>query len=298
MRRFIKKNSGITLIALVITIIVLLILAGISIASLTGDNWLISRAVSAKNSTILTEAREKIKLAVMDSYIEGNGKITYESLKTALGKNFKGEGTEVDYYEIVEGNSTTSSWKVRVHTSAGDVDELITSDGKIDDIINGDVVPTDTYQWRVVADNDNNGKISLGDEVEPVIASIKNEHFYVVDLSSIQIELLSKYCVDPTSNSQSTNAAYVTYDEVYDTGSQGEKFIMQEGSVKSSNYVEGYFDSNENGEEIWIEGYWSYEYYGQDELGTLVSEGRCTRNYENRFTVAGMNLLDVRQSRT
>ena len=42
-----KKNGGITLIALVITIIVLLILAGVSIAMLTGDNGLLSRTSTA-----------------------------------------------------------------------------------------------------------------------------------------------------------------------------------------------------------------------------------------------------------
>ena len=43
-----KKNQGITLIALVVTIIVLLILAGISIAMLTGQNGILNRATEAK----------------------------------------------------------------------------------------------------------------------------------------------------------------------------------------------------------------------------------------------------------
>ena len=38
MKRILKENKGITLIALVITIIVLLILAGVTIATLTGEN--------------------------------------------------------------------------------------------------------------------------------------------------------------------------------------------------------------------------------------------------------------------
>ena len=47
-----KKNTkGITLIALVITIIVLLILAGVSIAMLTGDNGILTQAQNAKNKT-------------------------------------------------------------------------------------------------------------------------------------------------------------------------------------------------------------------------------------------------------
>ncbi len=44
-----KEQKGITLVALVITIIILLILAGISIATLTGENGLFNRAKQAKN---------------------------------------------------------------------------------------------------------------------------------------------------------------------------------------------------------------------------------------------------------
>ena len=43
-----KKNKGITLIALVITIIILLILAGISISMLTGQNGILNRTQEAK----------------------------------------------------------------------------------------------------------------------------------------------------------------------------------------------------------------------------------------------------------
>ena len=44
----INKNTGITLIALVVTIIVLLILAGVSISMLTGQNGILNRAVEAR----------------------------------------------------------------------------------------------------------------------------------------------------------------------------------------------------------------------------------------------------------
>lgn len=43
-----KTNRGITLIALVITIIVLLILAGVAIATLTGDNRIINKSWKCK----------------------------------------------------------------------------------------------------------------------------------------------------------------------------------------------------------------------------------------------------------
>jgi len=59
-----KNQKGITLIALVITIIVLLILAGVSIAMLTGQNGILTQANSAKSETTKAEAIEKISLAL------------------------------------------------------------------------------------------------------------------------------------------------------------------------------------------------------------------------------------------
>ena len=46
-----QNNKGITLIALVITIVVLLILAGVSIATLTGENGILTQASNAKKVT-------------------------------------------------------------------------------------------------------------------------------------------------------------------------------------------------------------------------------------------------------
>ena len=57
-----RKDGGITLIALVLTIIVLLILAGVSIAMLTGDNGILTQANKAKTETEYKGAEEKVKL--------------------------------------------------------------------------------------------------------------------------------------------------------------------------------------------------------------------------------------------
>ena len=57
------KNKGITLIALVITIIVMLILATISITMLTGDNSILKRAVDAKEQTGIGQEKEIVSLA-------------------------------------------------------------------------------------------------------------------------------------------------------------------------------------------------------------------------------------------
>ena len=57
-----NKQKGITLIALVITIIVLLIIAGISLAMLTGENGILKKAMNAKEETQIKGYYEKIEL--------------------------------------------------------------------------------------------------------------------------------------------------------------------------------------------------------------------------------------------
>ena len=68
-----KYNNGITLIALIITIVILLILAGIAIAALTGENGLFTRAQQAKDKTIEAQKNEEATISEymdeMDKYI-------------------------------------------------------------------------------------------------------------------------------------------------------------------------------------------------------------------------------------
>ena len=72
-----KGNKGITLIALVITIIVLLILAGVTIAALSGDNGILRRATEAKEQTNQKNDEETEKIggyeSTIDQYVDGNG---------------------------------------------------------------------------------------------------------------------------------------------------------------------------------------------------------------------------------
>ena len=76
------NEKGITLIALVITIIVLLILAGVTISTLTGDNGIITRATQAGEETKKATAEEQVELSIIGSIgTDGNidlGKLNEE----------------------------------------------------------------------------------------------------------------------------------------------------------------------------------------------------------------------------
>ena len=59
-----REQKGITLVALVITIIVLLILAGVTIAALSGPNGILSNATQATEDTAISEAKEAVTMAI------------------------------------------------------------------------------------------------------------------------------------------------------------------------------------------------------------------------------------------
>ena len=87
-----RQENGITLIALVITIIVLLILAGVTIAMLTGDNGIISKAMQAKIRTEEAKETEETGLNEIENYI--NGKSAEAGVVVQDLKSIKSDGTE------------------------------------------------------------------------------------------------------------------------------------------------------------------------------------------------------------
>ena len=83
----VNGKNGITLIALVITIIVLLILAGVTIATLTGDNGILTKAQNAKEKNAQKTVEEQINLAVQASRINEGLVINKEILEQELTNN-------------------------------------------------------------------------------------------------------------------------------------------------------------------------------------------------------------------
>jgi Tfp pilus assembly protein PilE len=99
-----EQQKGITLIALVITIIVLLILAAISIATLTGENGILIKASTAKEKATIAEETEIIKIAYTDILTENiteEKEIASNVLKEKINQTKTAEVKEVN--EIPEG---------------------------------------------------------------------------------------------------------------------------------------------------------------------------------------------------
>ena len=141
-----KRNKGITLIALVVTIIVLLILAGISISMLTGQNGILNRASEAKSKNGTAQNGDLVKLSAMDALSQGLGTITDANLKTALNNNI-GEGK----YEIT--GDATNGWTVTVEGE----DYRVEATG----IVNGNGSSTGSVNWDKILEDANKNPESM-----------------------------------------------------------------------------------------------------------------------------------------
>ena len=96
MKNVFKLKKGITLIALVITIIVLLILAGISISMLSGDNGILQKATDVKTNSNNAQIKERLQLAYHSALTGGQGSYTKDNLEEELEKEFGENNYNVD----------------------------------------------------------------------------------------------------------------------------------------------------------------------------------------------------------
>ncbi len=131
MRTEFKKlnNKGITLIALVITIIVLLILAGVSIAMLTGENGILTQAQNAKKETERAKIIEEVQLDILGKQTEnGSGDISADELEEILKKYFSNE--EQNLKDIIAKTSTDKLISKEDETIKIDLSEIYNGDIK------------------------------------------------------------------------------------------------------------------------------------------------------------------------
>lgn len=134
-----KKQKGITLIALVVTIVVLLILAAVSISMLGGENGIITQAKKSKDETTLGEIKEEINVAwgkvYMDKNLEGidineqaarlkdilkekdkKVQVTPNAEEGKIEVTYRGYSTEIDADKIVR-----TLWKAAAGVTFSDV---------------------------------------------------------------------------------------------------------------------------------------------------------------------------------
>ena len=104
LKKKLKKNNGLTLVALIITVIVMLIIAGITVTALTGDNGIINSAENADSEKNRSEEKETVEWAAAQSVADSDiGQVTSGNLEHYMDSYIGEDPDGVMDYEIDDG---------------------------------------------------------------------------------------------------------------------------------------------------------------------------------------------------
>ncbi len=255
-----KKQRGITLIALVITIIVLLILAGVSIAMLTGENGIIKQAQKSQKETGVAEEKELIRLVASEIKInEASNTIVDKSklqsiIDNSFGKNNAyGDVTDDAYIVVVQ--KTENIYEI---SKNGTIEELGNTKNMVKDETPGELsgsgTESDPYKIQSIEDlvafsyNVNSGKNNYDKKVVTLERSL-----YFNGLFDSYVDENAKYEIAITNEDSLTcgyiqsDTANTTIKELVTSNEQGRGFIpIGAYDISDTNTFKGTFDGKEN----------------------------------------------------
>ena len=220
-KKSLKTSNGITLIALVITIIVLLILAGISISMLSGDNSILQKATDAKQTSERAEAKEQAQMDIM----------AYIADKTANHQDASLDDEKVK--EILSDN------KSYVKT-AGDT-SFITTKGEYEIPYSEIYTASDTPSIAALPA----GTYTAGQEV-----TFGGEQFFVIGDDGDSVRLLAKYCLSKTENAQlDASATLSDYGRFFSSSESWMISVPSSWTIINDEYLTSHpFPQSENAE--------------------------------------------------
>ena len=269
----VKSKNGITLIALVITIIVLLILAGVTIATLTGDNGILTKAQNAKEKNAQKTVEEQINLAVQASKINEGLVIDKDILEQELTNNgieiTKSENDELPWtvkkdgyvYTISENGEVKEKEGIAITTGDTEILKGSTEGKKVSaQILSGE---TGTIKWE------HTGNITLSATEGNEVTVNVNSNANAGDIATITARIDGKTYQDSINVKIVTQVTSVTAEKI-------------EVSIGDKKKIEKITATPENAEGIEVTSYVS-----QDTTKVTVDEktGEVTGVQEGETTV-------------
>ena len=182
------KNKGVTLIALAVTIVVMLILAGVTISVLNGENGIVKQAQKAKEESKIKELKEKVRIDIAGKRVENiNGELRVSVLKEILDKYFDNVPVETQITSETELKAKEEYGKYEMKISDIDVGEITyeTSYTIFKDV-NGEQVPIP--EGYIVSENSDENIVNKGLVISD---SRGNEYVWIsctVDSSSNKLQ--------------------------------------------------------------------------------------------------------------
>lgn len=263
----IKNKNGITLIALIITIIILLILAGVAIARLGGENGLMTKTKQSAKKYEIAQAKEKIEIKVIEfkssnienSTLEEFEKYLSEDIQNSVYgiekiyndlneiENFKITDLDIQYtflmdkeLNIVENNETIYKTEATYEIieeldNQLSVKILIKNDNGIEQIIypNGNIFNTDgkklvSINYVCEKNMEYQFKVKINDK-EEIYTLNTMDTIKIDENTSYAYPIITKYGVEI---GKSVNIDYIQGGENYYSLDDGKTWKKYEGSIK------------------------------------------------------------------
>ena len=186
------KEKGITLIALVVTIVVLIILAGVSISMLTGENGIIKRATEARDVTEQARVEELVDLAIVSLVGEKQG-----STNGITPEMIAEEVNEMENRDDVYAEGSSFPTKIIFPEEGREVDVDLSEKEDLNEIYEvavseDDIAPTDLFDYEII-DEAEVGTLTLSalPTKKARITGIKEEYCnsYQDDVSNTNYEI-------------------------------------------------------------------------------------------------------------
>ena len=190
-----KNNKGITLIALVVTIIVMIILASITVTALTGKKSTINQTTDTTESAQRESIIEKIEADLLQEKMKTGNMPTKDELKTIIQENGYNEGNlEEDSFITKDGGYTIYYEEIIGWQDFNTMDEL-----KVGDFVNYIDKNGETIECRVLYDKEYNEN--------------NNVNYGIQIISNDKVDMVSIGASDETATINSYNNAITTLNQ-------------------------------------------------------------------------------------
>ena len=274
-----KSTKGITLIALVVTIIILLILAGVSIAMLTGNNGILTQGKRAKEETEIAEEKEAISLAMNALKIQKQVGAKKSGMKVALNNEPKEEVLDAQSKDVIKLSATSTN--SIIITPEELKEEMDKGNPKPESVTQGD---DDGLEVTFGADRKNRSyDVTQAGVITKKAQLTPEEAAKIVDVVGVTGN--GTYVLTAGGEVKATT---VTPGKIFGTLKKTDKVITKNG-VKKKNMSENWFIDKKG--KVYK---WGYNKYGELGDGTTNygNEPICISDIENS-PLKGKNIVDV-----
>ena len=285
-----KKQKGITLIALVITIIVLIILAGVAISLTLGKNGLLNKAKYAREEYRLSQAREKLELEIIDVQT----KIMEEQSRVAILEDLK-DLINISKYEIIlhyEPIATTEVIQQKATYA-----EIVEIEGKIKFIVDNKLVIKEVTienieNLEVVI---NNVEIKIGTSYVDIAVNAESKtekeltYKYIVDGEEVKATTENKYIIENLEPESTHTIKIIVTD--------GKQEISQTKTIVTEKRIYLY----SNGEEYtditggWVKAFSTYSGTGEKKDNYLYCYSPINQNVFSTYYFKTTNKIDLEE---